>query len=355
MKVMIICHLYGPPWNEGVKNMVRVLVERLTDFGIDVEVYSKGGRGTSRTPSIRFAPLILAGDLLFWWRATRRARAQRVEVIHLLSSVTSILGLKCSIIRILSRTPLLLHITGINRPIFGYNFLLRADGIMVGGAYLRKLFPVSIEFHPVSPYLNPADAPQHCRLIFNSQPRKVLYLGAMEAVRGVHTLVDACAELITHFRLEDFAITIAWNGHGDLDYVRKIRKKITAYRIQKHFQWRKLVNDVPSLYQEHDFVVIPRDTDERMGIPLCLIEAMSYGRPVIVSNIGEMSRIAEGCGLVFSSGDSFSLATALHRLLTDSDFYQECAQNGFRKAAQFHPQRVVRPLVNIYKELAHDS
>lgn len=355
MKVMIICHLYGLPWNEGVKNMVRVLVEKLTDFGIDVEVYSKGGRGNSRPPSIKLAPVILARDLMFWWKAARWARTQRVEVIHLLSSVTSILGLKCFIIRILSRIPLLLHITGINRPIFGYNFLLRADRIIVGGNYLRKFFPVSVEFNPVSPYFNPGNAIRPCRLIFNSRPRKILYLGAMEAVRGVHTLVDAVAELKTRFGLEDFSITIAWNGYGDLDYVRKVRKKIAAYRIQKHFQWNQLANDVPGLYQGHDFVVIPRDSDERMGIPLRLIEAMSYGKPVIVSDMCEMPKIAEGCGLVFSSGDSFSLATVLHRFLTDSAFYQQCAQNGYRKASQFHPQRTVPQLVDLYKELAHDS
>jgi glycosyltransferase involved in cell wall biosynthesis len=338
-----------------VKNMVRVLVERLTDFGIDAEVCSKGSRGTSRTQSIIFAPLILAGDLLFWWKAARRAKAQRVEVIHLLSSVTSILGLKCFIIRILSRIPLLLHITGISRPIFGYNFLLRADRIIVGGNYLKKLFPISVIFNPVSPYLNQSNALQPHRLIFNSRPRKILYLGAMEAVRGVHTLVAAVAELKTHFGLQDFAVTIAWNGYGDLDYMRKIRKRITDYGIQNHFQWEKVANDVPGLYQEHDFVVIPRDSDERMGIPLRLIEAISYGKPVIVSDICEMPRIAEGCGLVFSSGDSFSLATVLHRLLTDNAFYQQCAQSGYRKACQYYPQRTLPHLVDLYKELARDS
>ena len=142
-----------------------------------------------------------------------------------------------------------------------------------------------------------------------------------------------------------------YNGYGDANYAKEIRRKIEEHGIQHHVCWRESVEDVSGPYRIHDIVVIPRASRERMGFPLRLIEAMSFGKPVVVSDLGEMPRIVEGCGIVFPHGSSEALAAALYRLLSDGNFYRECAENCYRRVSQYHPLRTVGRIVDLYKEV----
>ena len=352
-KVMMVCPRYGPPWNEGVKNMVKLLEEQLSELGVAITVVSRTKNNCSHPPTKRFLPIRVVDTLTFWWRISRTARKQQVQVIHLFSSLTSVLGIKSLIIRTLSGVPLVVHITGLGKPTFGYNLLFRADQVIVGGDYLTEFFPGAVNLPPVSPYMNLQDEvpPQTDA---EMAPRKILFLGAMEPVRGVHTLVDAVAILKKRYMLNDFALTIAWNGHGDGKYKGLIHAKIAGYRLEDHVQWEHSTEDVPALYQAHDIVVIPRASPECMGFPLRILEAMSYGKPMVVSDIGEMPNIVDGCGVTYLHEDTDALAAALHRLLSDRDFYQKCMTYAYRRAEQYHPSHVVTRLVKLY-EAVNDS
>ena len=355
MKVMLICPHYGPPWNEGSKNIVRVLAEGLPEHGVEVVIYSEKDASQTRHFSSEYALSVFMKKPLFWWKAAKEARIQKVEAIHLLSSASAILGLKSFIIRRFSGIPLLLHVTGLESPLYGYKWLLTADLIAVGGHYLKRFFPNSLDLPPVSPHVNPECGNQSWQLRLGQKPRKILYLGAMEPVRGVHTLIDALAALIKHFGMEDVTATIAWNGYGDRKYLRHIEEKVKEHQIQPHVVWKQTITDLPAFYQAHDLIVIPRASRDRMAFPLRLIEAMSYGKPVVVSDLGEMPRIIGQCGLVFLHEDAGSLAEALERLLSDRSLYKECAENCYQKAKEYHPSRTIRRLVDLYREIALGS
>ena len=94
MKIMIVCSRYGPPWDEGVKNMVRVMEERLTDLGVTTKVFSKdtGKDQSAENPARWMLPWILIKLMVFWWKAAREARQQNVDAIHLISDVSPIVG-----------------------------------------------------------------------------------------------------------------------------------------------------------------------------------------------------------------------------------------------------------------------
>lgn len=334
--------------------MVRVFEEKLTDLGVEVVICSKS-EGSREKVSYGLVERVFGRGIFFLWRAAKRAKTERVEVIHFLCSASSFVGLKTFIISHLSGIPVLLHITGLLNQIVGCRLLLRAKKVIVGGSYLMEFFPDSIEVPPLSPHINSQSGEQVRQTGCDKSPRRILYLGALEPQRGVDTLVDAIVNLRSHFGLEDVIVTIAWNGLGDTNYVREIRKKVEANRLQGSFHWERTVRDVSALYRNHDLVVIPRASRARMGFPLRLLEAISYGRPVIVSEVGEMPRVLDGCGLVFPCGDVQGLAQALAHLLTDWAFYQECAMNCHQKALEYDALRIVGNVVELYRELSHGS
>jgi len=348
-RVMMVCARYGPPWNEGVKNMVRLLEEHLSTLGFTITVVSKTGTDPLRSTK-RCLPAVAIETIAFWWRVARMARAQGVQVIHLFSSLTSVLGLKSFVIRTLSGVPLVVHITGLGKPTSGYRLLFKADRVIAGGNHLAGFFPGAVVLPPVSPHMNRDDdrsPPADVETI----PRRILFLGAMESVRGVHTLIEALALLTRHDGLNNCTLTVAGNGYEEDGYVDRLRAEIAGYGLGDRVRWEQSVGDVPALYQTHDLVVIPQASPERMAFPLRLLEAMSYGKPVVVSDLGEMPQVADGWGVVYPAGDAGALAAALHRLMTDQAFYRQCVLHARQQVKQYHPSYTVTRLVELYEEL----
>src|SRR5207245_1366591 len=208
-RVLIVSTDYGPPWNEGEKNIARVLDGTLVEHGWRPSVCSRRDTTLAAGPHHTGSPREVAAALRFWVEVAHAARERHASVIHLLSSVSSALGPKCCVITRLSGAALVLHVTGLAWPTRGYRALLSPDRVVVGGSYLRPFFPGAIDLPPLSPHLNPRlqwDARQAAP---STSPERILYLGAMEPVRGVNTLVAAAALLAT----PDFSLTLAWTGH----------------------------------------------------------------------------------------------------------------------------------------------
>ena len=350
---MIVSTDYGPPWEEGEKNIARVLEDSLAQNGWEPSVCSNPDSDIEASPHHRASLRDATAVVRFWTRAARTARQRGATVIHLLSSISSLLGLKCAVIKRMSGASLLLHVTGLAKPVRGYRVLLRADRIVVGGSYLRPFFPEAVDLPPISPHMNP-ELDRDARLSpVCEAPRRLLYLGAMEPERGVHTLVDALGILGTELSSPKFTVTIAWNGHGSKEYARRIQERIGDHGLDAHVRWDGVVPDLSRLYREHDVVVIPRAAPERMGFPLRLIEALSYGKPVVVSDVGEMPLVAEGCGLVFPRGDARGLASALGQLLGEAPLYRQFTRGAYETARRYETSRTVGRFMDIYRELAH--
>jgi colanic acid/amylovoran biosynthesis glycosyltransferase len=73
------------------------------------------------------------------------------------------------------------------------------------------------------------------------------------------------------------------------------------------------------------------------GIPVALVEAMSYGIPVIATDTGGTAElIAPGNGLLVPPGDSTALANALALLLQSSELRKQYGDCGRQRVSQDH-------------------
>jgi glycosyltransferase involved in cell wall biosynthesis len=346
--VGIVCAMYGPPWNEGEKNMARALELGLPAHGFSPRVYCNRAHDNMAPVRHRPSPWKIATSLRFWHEAGRAARRDGARVVHLVTSLSSILGLKCAVIRASSGAPLLLHVTGLSQPLRGHRFLLSADRVVVGGAYLKPWFPEALELPPVSPHVKINGVAPRCA---EGPGRRLLYMGSMEPVRGVHTLADALGLLRQRGQLGGIRLTIAWNGLGRATYADGIRARLAAHGVEDVVRWEGVASDVPALYDAHDLVVIPRASGERMGFPLRMLEALSRGRPVVTSDVGEMPTVAAGCGLVFRRGDVTGLADALHQFATDTALYARCATMAGERSAAYSPDATIGRIASVYRDL----
>jgi glycosyltransferase involved in cell wall biosynthesis len=87
------------------------------------------------------------------------------------------------------------------------------------------------------------------------------------------------------------------------------------------------------------------------GIPVALMEAMSYGIPVIATSTGGSGELVTGgTGLLVRPGQPAELATAIHRVLTDPDGARRLGHFGRHRIAQdFDVQNIACNLARAFE------
>lgn len=133
----------------------------------------------------------------------------------------------------------------------------------------------------------------------------ILYLGRLVPEKGIQYLIDAFQKVKT-----DKKLVIA-GGSSDSDaYAAKLRQ--LAQQDQRvlftGFVQGRLLEE---LYSNAYLYVLPSDLE---GMPLSLLEAMSYGNCCVTSDIEECISVTENQGFSFPKGDVEGLAQLLQQL-----------------------------------------
>ena len=74
--------------------------------------------------------------------------------------------------------------------------------------------------------------------------------------------------------------------------------------------------ELQELYSNAMLYILPSEIE---GMPLSLLEAMSYGNVCLTSDISENTDVTEAYGFSFISGDVYSLSEKLSELCKDLD------------------------------------
>jgi len=111
---------------------------------------------------------------------------------------------------------------------------------------------------------------------------------------------------------------------------RKVMEAIAEHLRLTVFWKGRVSNDQRSaLFRHSRCVVYPSIHREPFG--MVAAEAMSFGTPVLVPNLGGITEVVEvdgrRGGLTFNAWDTTDLATQLQRLLTDDALYAELRAN----------------------------
>lgn len=143
----------------------------------------------------------------------------------------------------------------------------------------------------------------------------VLFLGRIVPEKGVHYLIDAFKRLDTGKRL-----VIAGGASDSAEYYESVRKAAGSDpRIV--FAGFTQGAELAELYSNAYAYVLPSDLE---GMPMSLLEALSYGNCCLTSDIPECADVLKGengvmHGVTFRQGDVDDLAARLRELLDHPD------------------------------------
>lgn len=134
--------------------------------------------------------------------------------------------------------------------------------------------------------------------------RYILTVGRFIVERGFHTLLEAYGRVDTDLRL-----VVVGDARFEEEYAASLRRLADGRVLFPGYICGRLLNE---LYAHCAFYVLPSTVE---GLPISLIEAMSFRRPVLMSDIPENLEVAGGIAKTFRAGDADDLARSMHSML----------------------------------------
>lgn len=170
----------------------------------------------------------------------------------------------------------------------------------------------------------------------------LLHVGALQTRKNIVRLIEAFESLDTEIDL----VLAGSDGYG----AEEIHARIAASPARDRIRVLGYVEraDLDRLYRVAAALAFP-SLDEGFGIPV--LEAMSAGLPVVISNRSALPEVAGDAALVVNPTDTGALAAALRRAIEDTALRGELIRKGRARAAQFTWANAAIQTLAVYRSL----
>jgi glycosyltransferase involved in cell wall biosynthesis len=165
----------------------------------------------------------------------------------------------------------------------------------------------------------------------------IFYVSALYPYKNHARLIEAFARIREQFPRHRILIggadTKSW-GRTQLAEIAETcgvsSRVVLTGRLAQH--------DLPALYRRADVLAMP-SLDETFGLPV--LEAMSFGCPVLTSNISSMAEVAGDAAVLVDPLSVGDLAESLRAILASEELRASLSRRGFERAALFSRENMM--------------
>lgn len=225
-----------------------------------------------------------------------------------------------------------------------------ADSVILLSDRWRKIFIESniIDSSKIEVIHNP------CQIrLPNSTPsdevnitKNILFAGTLNQRKGYADLIEAFGRIAS--KVQDWRVIFA--GNGEIDVAKMIGEKFNVSDQLVFLGW---INgkDKYRVFSEADIFCLPSYAE---GLPMALLDAISFGLPIITTPVGGILDIVQNevNALIFEPGNINELEKNLITLMANRDLRQELGKNSLEIAKnRFDPQTIGNQMDKLYREL----
>ena len=173
-----------------------------------------------------------------------------------------------------------------------------------------------------------------------------LFVGTLEPRKNLRAILGAFALLDTE--REDVHIVVVGNiGWKTKDVMSLL--KAHRYRSRIHFTGYVDAARLSFIYRNALCLLYP-SLYEGFGFPI--LEAMTYGVPVITSNVSSMPEVAGDAALLVDPNDINELANAMNMILSNGNLRDLMVFKGYKRLKEFSWMRCAEEVLDIFKKVS---
>jgi len=174
----------------------------------------------------------------------------------------------------------------------------------------------------------------------------LLYLGVIGQRKGIYDILIALRDNKNKF---EGKIKLRIGGNNEEE---KLINTISKYGLKDMVTFEGFVFGHKKIecLNWADIYILPSFNE---GLPIGILEAMSYGHPIISSPVGGIPTIVKDGinGFLVEAGNSEEIALAINKFLNDRTLIEKFGKNSIKIVQPFMPQYVFATLEDLYKKL----
>lgn len=187
----------------------------------------------------------------------------------------------------------------------------------------------------------------------------VLYVGRIEPLKGLDTLIEAIALLRSNGQINESKFCLAVIGgdpnlnskENDIEMIR-LKELCRSHGLDElvTFLGKRDQDTLPYYYSAAEAVVVPSHYE---SFGMVALESMACGTPVVASQVGGLAYLVqnEKTGYTVPASDVEALADRLSRLITDKELRNRLGEQARKVAEEFSWDIIANRLLNLYKEV----
>lgn len=218
--------------------------------------------------------------------------------------------------------------------------------------YCRDHYRRQVIFIPNGAYVTHVREVDQLRQ-FNLEPGKyIVNVSRLIPHKGQHYLIEAFQMIQKQYpeKLQDMKLVLVGASSYNYNYERQLKKMAAGNKniVFLGYQSGEALNQ---LFAHAYLYVHPSEAE---GLPVVVLEAMSYGRPVLVSDIPENLEAMHHAGFSFKNTDSVDLSVKLTQLLNHPNLVEEAAkQVQDAVEADFNWAVIAEQTEAVYRSIRH--
>lgn len=187
---------------------------------------------------------------------------------------------------------------------------------------------------------------QKDKLSCNNHILHLLFLGTITETKGIFDLINV---LEFHKQELDGKILLHIGGNGDTEKLCKLLDNKKLNSLVKFEGW---VDDEKkrTLLLLSDVYILPSYIE---GLPISILESMSYGMPIISTKVGGIPEIIQDGvnGFLITPGDKDAILRTITYFIENREAIPIMGQKNEVIVQNYYPEAVIPKLTTIYKKL----
>lgn len=193
---------------------------------------------------------------------------------------------------------------------------------------------------------NTISEPKYVHVKKNSKCLNLLYLGVIGERKGIYDILRAIKDNKNIFQGQ-LILRIGGNQEEE-----KLKNMINEYNLKDIVIFEGFVSGLKKIecLNWADVYILPSFNE---GLPIGILEAMSYGCPIISSPVGGIPSIVKNAenGFVVEPGNSIEIAEAIIKFINNKNLIDIYGKNSLKLIEPFLPEKVFSTLKDIYLKL----